>query len=91
MSLSVSLHHVNHTCKCLRDNLCTGGGLAGLVLAARLSEDPNVTVCVLEGGAANLDDPAIRTFKRTTSAPPILMSSHSAYRYLCCSIRQSDL
>ena len=39
--------------------LCLGGGTAGLVLAARLTEDPNVTVAVLEDGDANLDDPAI--------------------------------
>ena len=32
---------------------------AGLTVAARLVEDPNVTVVVLEGGEANLNDPKI--------------------------------
>jgi hypothetical protein len=34
---------------------------AGLCLAARLSEDPNTSVLVLEAGEANLNDAAIRT------------------------------
>jgi hypothetical protein len=35
---------------------------AGLCLAARLSEDPNTSVLVLEAGEANLNDAAICTF-----------------------------
>lgn len=36
-----------------------GGGTAGLCVAARLSEDPNVTVGVLEAGGNRLDDPLV--------------------------------
>lgn len=41
------------------DYVIAGGGTAGLTLAARLSEDPSITVAVLEAGEANLDDPKI--------------------------------
>ena len=43
------------------DYLIIGGGTAGLTVAARLSENPDITVGVLEAGAAKLNDPSILT------------------------------
>ncbi|EKG13830.1 Glucose-methanol-choline oxidoreductase [Macrophomina phaseolina MS6] len=43
------------------DYLIIGGGTAGLVLAARLTENTNVTVGVLEAGKNVLDDPLVDT------------------------------
>ncbi|EKM59948.1 uncharacterized protein PHACADRAFT_206165 [Phanerochaete carnosa HHB-10118-sp] len=43
------------------DYAIIGGGTAGLALAARLSEDPSKTACVLEAGDPNINDPAILT------------------------------
>ncbi|MGN6379753.1 MAG: GMC family oxidoreductase N-terminal domain-containing protein, partial [Gaiellales bacterium] len=37
------------------DYVVVGGGSAGAVVAARLSEDPNVSVCLLEWGPSDVD------------------------------------
>ncbi|RDW59103.1 alcohol oxidase-3 [Coleophoma crateriformis] len=41
------------------DYVIIGGGTAGLAVAARLTEDPNVSVAVLEAGENRLNDPKI--------------------------------
>lgn len=43
------------------DYVIIGGGTAGLVLAARLTNDPNITVGVLEAGEARLGDENIES------------------------------
>ncbi|KAJ6593509.1 alcohol oxidase [Mycena capillaripes] len=43
------------------DYVVIGGGASGLTVATRLSEDPSVSVLVIEAGPSNLDDPDILT------------------------------
>jgi len=43
------------------DYLIAGGGTAGLVLAARLTENPSITVGVIEAGIDRTDDPRVLT------------------------------
>ena len=43
------------------DFVVVGGGTAGLCIAARLTEDPNITVGVLEAGEDRMNDPAVST------------------------------
>ena len=41
------------------DFIIIGGGTAGLVLATRLTEDPQVQILVLEAGEDHLEDPKV--------------------------------
>lgn len=43
------------------DYVVVGGGTAGLVVAARLTEDPNISVAVLEAGEDRMNDKNVST------------------------------
>ncbi len=53
------------------DFVIIGGGKSGLVVANRLSEDPNVQILVLEAGENHLSDPRVMT-------PGLCMSLHGS-------------
>lgn len=57
--MSIAAISPTEVAKCRWDYLIIGGGTAGLVVAARLSEDPCINVGVLEAGPASFDLPSV--------------------------------
>ncbi|PQE33551.1 glucose-methanol-choline oxidoreductase protein [Rutstroemia sp. NJR-2017a WRK4] len=49
----------NHSTTTTADYIVVGGGTSGLVVANRLTEDPNVHVIVLEAGGNHSEDPRV--------------------------------
>jgi choline dehydrogenase-like flavoprotein len=66
-AMTIGESHVEAFCGTEYDYVIVGGGTAGLVLAARLSENGSINVGVLEAGELKQDDPSIST--------PLLCSS----------------
>ncbi|KAI1087179.1 GMC oxidoreductase [Rostrohypoxylon terebratum] len=70
---------------CNFDYLVIGGGTAGLVVATRLSKDPNLNVGVLEAGPAALEE-------ETINAPrPVLQALGTKYNWQFETVPQQGL
>jgi choline dehydrogenase-like flavoprotein len=59
------------------DYVIVGGGTAGCVLAARLSEDPDCRVCVIEGGPSDVGDENVLQLRNWIN----LLDTDYDYRY----------
>jgi choline dehydrogenase-like flavoprotein len=59
------------------DYVVVGGGTAGCVVAARLTEDPDCRVCVIEGGPSDVGDERVLKLRNWIS----LLGSGLDYRY----------
>lgn len=46
------------------DYVVIGGGTAGSVIASRLTENPDTTVAIIEGGPSDIDRPDVLTLRR---------------------------
>lgn len=71
------------------DFVIVGGGTAGLVVACRLSEEPEINVLVLEAGANRLEDPRtkIPSAWRSLFGNPDFDWSFDSIPQVSCSLR----
>lgn len=60
------------------DFIIVGGGLAGLVLGARLSEDPDTSVSVIESGSDLREDPRVNV---PAMWPALLQDPNAAWQF----------
>lgn len=77
---------LNNFLKSSYDYIVVGGGTAGLVVAARLSENPDVTVGVLEAGPDRRDDALV-----TTPGAFIQMVGNPDYDWMMRTVPQVSL
>jgi choline oxidase len=59
------------------DYLVVGGGTAGCIVASRLAENPEVSVCLVEAGPSDAGDPRVSDLRRWAS----LMGTELDYDY----------
>jgi choline dehydrogenase len=59
LALAVPARTSNNTISDSFDYVIVGGGLTGLTVASRLSENPSIKVLVIEGGQDNHNDPRV--------------------------------
>lgn len=62
------------------DYIVVGGGTAGCVVAARLTENPNITVGVIEAGENRMDDKNVMTpslYPTMVCNPPHMVHTRS--------------
>lgn len=67
------------------DFVVVGGGTSGLCVAARLTENPNITVAVVEAGEDRMNDPAVSIPALMTSMVKLHPCSRSS-KLICLSL-----